>query len=987
MAAQQSVATGDLGWLAPAIIMAVVVALALLIHRRYRERQLLDQRMAELGALSEAGRAIVAAQLDVDELCMLIYRQAQKIVDTWIFQLGLFEGDAYRINVWITRGNRQPEAVFDLSEDEGIVGWMRRTGQALLVHDFETERETLPARPRYLSEDPPRSAVFVPLVAGELVIGAITIQSYRPAAFTQDHLRILSIIANQAAAAIVNARLYEAERRRRQLADKLREVSNLINASLEMDQVLEAILDALYQLVSFDAGAILFAEGGHSFTLRAARGAAELVRAVGQNWPMMGARSLRQLADAQGAVVFGPDDEIGAHHQLLGYPADHSCLGAPLAIRDQFIGVICLEHRQSGAFDAEDVAVVTSVADQAASALENARLYAAGQEEAWISTALLEVADAISVANDLDEVLKTVVRITPLLVGVDHCAVLIWSEEDQALEVAAAYEPPEGQGGFLVGQVIAPDSLPLLERLWETGSPVVDEFGALPGTPDSQDEDTTLLALPLRAQGELTGAMIIRFTGQVSFSEHRIKLIAGIANQAGLAIESAQLDAAQQEEAWVSMALLQVAEAVANLAELDEVLAVITRLTALLVGVESCLVYLWQPEREVFTPGAVFGLDQSVLERFNSTSIPVDAWRQIATGSATDGLDIASAAQSYVSDTWESREQPILVVNAPPRLTDALGLQHALSLPLLALGETVGAMVVDSHSGPLHLQGRRLSILAGVAQQTATAVRGARLQLESVERQKLEQELLVARQIQASFLPDAAPAIEGWDLAAYWEGARQVSGDFYDFIPLGRENGADERWGFVVADVADKGVPAALFMALSRTLVRTMAVGGSNPAQVLAKANDLIMTNARSDLFVTLFYAILEADHGLITFANAGHNPPLLFNGHSERISSLTGRGMALGVVLGVDLEQCESRMAPGDLLLLYTDGVTDALNGSTEEFGLDRLCAVVKAHRAESAADIVRSINRAVDEFVGDTPQFDDLTLMILKREDYPLS
>jgi serine phosphatase RsbU (regulator of sigma subunit)/transcriptional regulator with GAF, ATPase, and Fis domain len=966
--------------------MAAVVMLALLIHRRYRERRLLDQRMAELGALSEAGRAIVAAQLDVDELCMLIYRQAHKIVDTWIFQLGLFEGDAYRIKVWIVRGSRQPEAVFDLSEDEGIVGWMRRTGQALLVYDFEKERETLPARPRYLSEDPPRSAAFVPLVAGELVIGAIAIQSYRPAAFTQDHLRILSIIANQAAAAIVNARLYEAEQRRRQLADKLREVSSLINASLEMDQVLEAILDALDRLVSFDAGVILFAEGG-SFTLRAARGAEGLAQVVGQHWPMTGARSLRQLADAPGAVMFGPDDEIGAHHQLLGYPADHSCLGAPLAIRDQFIGVICLEHRQREAFDAEDVAAVTSVADQAASALENARLYAAGQEEAWISTALLEVAEAISVANDLDEVLKTVVRITPLLVGVDHCAVLIWSEEELALEVVAAYEPPEGQGGFLVGQVIAPDSLPLLERLWETGSPVVDEFGALPGTPDLQDEDTTLLALPLRAQGELMGAMIIRFTGQISFSEHRIKLIAGIANQAGLAIESAQLDAAQQEEAWVSMALLQVAEAVANLAELDEVLAVVTRLTALLVGVESCLVYLWQPAREVFTPGAVFGLDQSLLGRFHSTSIPVDAWPQITTGSATDGLDIASAAQSYVSDTWESREQPIWVVNAPSRLTDALDLQHALSLPLSALGETVGAMVVDSHSGPLHLRGRRLSILTGVAQQTATAVRSARLQLESVERQKLEQELLVARQIQASFLPDTAPAIEGWDLAAYWEGARQVSGDFYDFIPLGRDKGADERWGFVVADVADKGVPAALFMALSRTLVRTMAVGGSNPAQVLAEANDLIMTNARSDLFVTLFYAILEVDHGLITFANAGHNPPLLFNGHSEAIGCLTGRGMALGVVLGVDLEQRESRMAPGDLLLLYTDGVTDALNSSTEEFGLDRLCAVVKAHQTESAADIVRSINQAVDEFVGDTPQFDDLTLMILKREDHQLS
>ena len=282
---QQLATFGEMRWLGPAIILVAVVTLALLLQRRHRERQLLDRRMAELGALSEAGRAIVAAQLDVDELCMLIYRQAHKIVDTWIFQLGLFEGTAYRIKVWVTGGEQQSEIVFDLSEDEGIVGWMRRTGQSLLVSDFEKEVETLPAHPRYLSSDPPRSAVFVPLVAGEIVIGAMAIQSFRPSAFTEDHLRILSIVANQAAAAIVNARLYEAEQRRRQLADRLRQISTMINASLETDQVLEAVLDGLEQLVPFDAAAVLFAEGGHTFTLRAARGAQALVEAVGQNWP------------------------------------------------------------------------------------------------------------------------------------------------------------------------------------------------------------------------------------------------------------------------------------------------------------------------------------------------------------------------------------------------------------------------------------------------------------------------------------------------------------------------------------------------------------------------------------------------------------------------------------------------------------------------------------------------------------------------------
>jgi sigma-B regulation protein RsbU (phosphoserine phosphatase) len=185
-----------------------------------------------------------------------------------------------------------------------------------------------------------------------------------------------------------------------------------------------------------------------------------------------------------------------------------------------------------------------------------------------------------------------------------------------------------------------------------------------------------------------------------------------------------------------------------------------------------------------------------------------------------------------------------------------------------------------------------------------------------------------------------------------------------------------------MADVADKGVPAALFMALSRTLVRTMAIGGSDPAKVLARVNDLILADARSDLFVTLFYAILDPDLGVLTYANAGHEPPLLFDGHSGEVSYLAAPGMALGVITGVELEQRQTRLEPGDLLLLYTDGVTDALNDQVQEFDLDRLRSVVKAHQAESAADVVRAVNRAVDEFVGDTPQFDDFTLVVLKRE-----
>jgi sigma-B regulation protein RsbU (phosphoserine phosphatase) len=299
----------------------------------------------------------------------------------------------------------------------------------------------------------------------------------------------------------------------------------------------------------------------------------------------------------------------------------------------------------------------------------------------------------------------------------------------------------------------------------------------------------------------------------------------------------------------------------------------------------------------------------------------------------------------------------------------------------------MGVMVVDAPDADDQLSGRRLNILSGVAQQTATAIQNARLQVESVERQKLEQELQLARQIQASFLPESVPQVPGWDLAAHWQGARQVSGDFYDFVPLSNGGRANGPWGFVMADVADKGVPAALFMALSRTLVRTMAIGEWDPAEVLCQANDMIIADSHTDLFVTLFYAILDPERGVLSYANAGHNPPLHFNSRSKQVIPLTARGIAMGIIPGIELERRETSLEPGDLLVFYTDGVTDALNEDVAEFGLERLTRVVETHRDESAADVVRAVNQAVAEFVGDTPQFDDLTLVVLKRQPLRLS
>lgn len=187
--------------------------------------------------------------------------------------------------------------------------------------------------------------------------------------------------------------------------------------------------------------------------------------------------------------------------------------------------------------------------------------------------------------------------------------------------------------------------------------------------------------------------------------------------------------------------------------------------------------------------------------------------------------------------------------------------------------------------------------------------------------------------------------------------------------------------GLVVADVADKGVPAALFMALSRTLLRTVTIDGRSPSEAIARTNNLILADAHSDLFVTLFYAILQPWSGDIVYVNAGHMPPLVVRADEGTAEELRVPGMALGVLPDERFGEYTSHLKPGDALILYTDGVTDALNAEQERFGLDRLKELVRGHRHEPAQELAQTINGAVAAFVGDAVQFDDLTLVVARR------
>jgi serine phosphatase RsbU (regulator of sigma subunit)/putative methionine-R-sulfoxide reductase with GAF domain len=787
------------------LIVAVVIARGAATNLQRQRRS-----VRELGLLNEVSRAIIRSELDPDALCELVYRQAAKIVDTSTFHLGLFDGDRYTLKVRVQDRVRLPVESFVLAPGEGIIGWMRQTGRALLVDDFEREMAQLPARPRYQSASPPRAGIYVPLIVGDQVIGSISVQSYQPGAFSAGDLRLLSLIADQAAVAIARAHAYSQARQRALQLQAVREVGIRATAILNLEELLPSVVRLIRERFGYHPVHIFTVEAADQIVFRASTADAP-GGATGLPHRLQAGEGLVGQVVLQGEAILVGDVQHDPRY-ISDNPATRAELVVPLKVGDQVIGVLDVQSEIVNHFNDEDLFVMQTLAGQVAIAIDSANSYTAQQEEAWTLNALLQVAENVGRANHLEDLLATIVRLPPLLVGCERCCCLFWERETRRFRIAAGYGLQQCGTADLVGQSLAEAQAPLLARTVAEPAPLV-----------------------LRNAGR-------------------------------------------------------------HAAELAP-----------------------------------------LIERCNSGTLVL--------------------------------------------------------LPLVARSSLLGVLLLDYDRPDLQFNRRQMAIYTSSVGQIASALESALLAREAATVVQIEQELRVAREIQRALLPAAPPRIAGWDIAADWRSARLVGGDFYDFwtlhrlkVPFEARPGADPAanadWlGFTIADVSDKGVPAAMFMALSRSLLRAAALDGTAPAAALERANRWINRDSESGMFVTLFYAILEKSSGRLRYCCAGHNPPLLYRAAGGQFEELSTPGIALGVLEEVQLHEAETCLEPGDLLVCYTDGVTETVDEHMEAFGLERLRNLIASRSAQSPGELVHNLVQAVNEFSSGQPPFDDVTLLVIKR------
>jgi serine phosphatase RsbU (regulator of sigma subunit) len=303
-----------------------------------------------------------------------------------------------------------------------------------------------------------------------------------------------------------------------------------------------------------------------------------------------------------------------------------------------------------------------------------------------------------------------------------------------------------------------------------------------------------------------------------------------------------------------------------------------------------------------------------------------------------------------------------------------------LVVPLVSQGELIGLLNLGPRLSQQEYSADDRKLLSDLSTQTAPAVRVAQLvrqqQQEAQERERIEQELRIARLIQQTLLPKTLPELPGYDVAAYYQPAREVGGDFYDFLEL-----EDGRLGLVVGDVTDKGVPAALVMATTRTMLRASAQRLFSPGEVLRRANEALVTDIPPNMFITCFYAILEPQSGHLVYANAGHDLP--YRRHGGAAEELRARGMPLGLMPGMGYEEKEIVLGEGESVLFYSDGLVEAHDPNYEMFSFPRLQGLVGTHRS-GGSSLIGFLLSELTRFTGeDWEQEDDITLVTLERSE----
>ena len=917
--------------------------------------------------------------------------------------------------------------VFYYKRDDDPVSWSVSHQESVVINDTNLENRFSPSDFDVFC----KSELVIPLFTGDIFIGVLDLCSEVVNTFRSGELEIFQSLAENIALAIRNARLYRSEQLVKQITERLQNIIGRISVDTSYDEVLKVLLNEFEKILPSDASAIWLFDnmtsntgmGQFTSSLRLANVILRdnstsdsddvhtmnvnqlkeqlLLKEDKSSYLLSEFPWLLEIINSKKPIICQSSSPFEPLGYIFSISNEYSALGVPLILNNQPLGIIISVDHLLDQYTDESILIASSFANYVSVAIENARIFSAAHDQLWITTVLQQVIEATQSMTSMVELVETITSMLVDLIGAKGCTLYIRDQSVDAFFPQASYGFDEEQQARLNSFDIFPGTVFAFEQLLQFRNPVILNYETLTDDivslifPTFDLHSNLLILFPMIAQDNLLGAILIDLTNTSLEKNSSQKqwddmyaLIQGISHQAASAIDNLQMVKSREEEAYISVALLQVAQAIVSSNQLDEILGSIVRITPILVGVKRCIIFLWDNGEMAFRTAQYFGFSKNDFrsedQLIQSNEYPllqiVFECNQIAyhqlepTSSPLSWKDINPTDFHVIDGIAIDTDEQFTIKLDDKVLRDKSRL--LIGFPLSVIGEVLGVMVIEeedlikgSHS--YHIREKRIEIVKGITQQAALAIKNEQLQQEAVNSERMERELQLAREIQKTFLPDHVPAIPGWDMDIRWQPAAQVAGDFYDILLL-----EGNRLGFVIADVADKGMPAALFMTLIRTLIRAAAKEHSSPAAVLKQVNALLFPDTKNGMYVTVFYAVINLESGMVTYANAGHNPPIIRYLYSKELVELTRTSIALGIFDDIDVEEGEVLLRSGDWIFLYTDGVTEAFSINEEMFGTKRLFDLLLTNKYSSCKEILDVIEGSVHEFIKGTDLSDDITL-----------
>ena len=503
-----------------------------------------------------------------------------------------------------------------------------------------------------------------------------------------------------------------------------------------------------------------------------------------------------------------------------------------------------------------------------------------------------------------------------------------------------------GQG---IAGVASAEELPAFHPTLTESQYVTEEWGGRPRTLIQG-----VLTLPLRRAGEPLGVVVLSKLDPVPPPEEDLEFLRELSIQLAIAVGNARIYAEAMREKVQNHLLLELGTKISVSLETNQLLEQILDLVFQVVRYDAAGIYLVDKKTQWINQQTIRGYDPN----------REDAVR----------LKVGRGLIGWVAKTG----RPVIVpdVTRDDRYVNArTQTRSEMVAPLRAGTEVIGAFNLESDE-PDAYEPEDLELLMTFASQAAVAIERTRLHAEVLETRRLEEELSIGQRIQRTFLPERDPRIPNFDIAGAYYSSGLVGGDYYDYVRI-----TDGHLGIVVADVSGKGIPAALIMAAFRASLIAEVRNNYAIRTVFAKVNKLLWESIEIDRFVTAIYGVLDIHGRKFTYVNAGHNPGLLYRAATDSFDVLDSTGPLLGTLEAATFKERQVEIRSGDILTLYTDGITESMNQRNELFGEERLKDVVRSRRGGTAAEIARGIRETAGAFAGGEPD-DDLTLVLVKGQ-----